>query len=198
LENDEPGNNKPMSLLRLALLGVLVIAAPLFSQIRRYVDPEVREGVLEWFQLDENAENVSRILGTPALMVPFGDFVSWQYQIGVEDTHEYSHQLVFRKSDGALISVTRNYEHERIVDEWFPQAGTAVYHYPDASHPQYSARVRRLSGGRVLMAMGVSRAGQAASQVTLFRESELKFFHPWLFQQLRENHGPPLANSSLR
>jgi hypothetical protein len=174
-----------MSLLRLALLGALLAAAPLFSQIRRPVDPEVREGVLQWFQLNESSESVSRVMGTPAMMAPFGDFVSWQYQIGIEDTHEYSHQLVFRKSDGALISVTRNYEHERTVDEWFPEGVTSTYHYPDATHPQYSVRVRRLPGGRVLMAMGVARPGEATGQVVLIRESELQFFHPWLLKQLQ-------------
>jgi hypothetical protein len=40
--------------------------------------------------------------------------------------------------------------------------------------------VRRLSGGRVLIAMGSTKAGQLTGQVVLIRESELALFHPWL------------------
>jgi hypothetical protein len=102
----------------------------------------------------------------------------------VLDEHDFSHQLVFRKTDNQLISVTRNYEPERNVDQWFPPAETTVHFYPDANKPQYSVRLRHLSGGRILMAMGTSKAGDTTGQIVLIRESELRYFHPWLFEQL--------------
>ena len=113
-------------------------------------------------------------------MVPFGEFESWQYQIGVEDNHEFSHVLLFRVSTGELLSLTRNWEQERSVDEFFPEAESRVYYYPDALHPEYGVRVRRLSRGRVLMAMGSAGPGQPTGQVVLIRESEIHVFHPWL------------------
>jgi hypothetical protein len=36
------------------------------------------------------------------------------------------------------------------------------------------------------MAMGTSAPGQKTGQIVLIRESELRFFHPWLFEQLTE------------
>jgi hypothetical protein len=154
----------------VVLLGALLLAAPVFSQQDEILD----------FQLTETRAQAQRKLGSPALVVPAGDFESWQYQIGVEDNHEFSHVLLFRVSTGELLSATRNWERERTVDELFPEAESKVYYYPDAQHPEYGVRMRRLSGGRVLMAMGSAKAGQPTGQVVLIRESELPIFHPWL------------------
>jgi hypothetical protein len=62
--------------------------------------------------------------------------------------------------DGELLSLTRNWEQERPVDELFPEAESKVYHYPDKAHPEYAVCVRRLSGGLVLMAMGSAKKGE--------------------------------------
>jgi len=150
------------------LLGALLFAAPAFSQ----------EQDLLQFQLNEKPEQVMQRLGRPSLVVPFGEFESWQYQIGIEDNHEFSHILLFR--GGELLSLTRNWEQERTVDQLFPEKESKVYYYPDAQHPEYGVRVRRLSGGRVLMAMGSAEQGQPTGQIVLIRESELPHFHPWL------------------
>ena len=154
----------------VVLLGALLLAAHVFSQ---------QEDILG-FQLTETRAEARAKLGPPALVAPFGDFETWQYQIGVEDNHEFSHVLLFRAATGKLISVTRNWEQERPVDEMFPESQSKVYYYPDAAHPQYGVRVRRLSGGRVLMAMGSAKPGDPTGQVVLMRESELQVFHPWL------------------
>jgi hypothetical protein len=152
----------------VVLLGALLIAAPAFSQ-----DQDLLQ-----FQLNEKPEQVVKRLGRPFLVTPFGEFESWQYQIGVEDNHEFSHILLFRGTE--LLSLTRNWEQERTVDEMFPAKETKVYYYPDAKNPAYGVRVRRMSGGRVLMAMGSVEAGQPTGQVVMIRESELAHFHPWL------------------
>ncbi|MEO5925374.1 MAG: hypothetical protein ABIR70_16250 [Bryobacteraceae bacterium] len=154
----------------VVLLGALLIAAPAFSQ---------EENLLS-FELTEKPAQLLQRLGHPSLIVPGGELESWQYQIGIEDNHEFSHILLFRKATGELLSLTRNWEHERNVDEWFPPAETKVYYYSDATNPAYGVRVRRLSGGRVLMAMGSATPGQLAGQVVLIRETELHTFHPWL------------------
>ncbi len=166
------------------LLGLLC-AGPVFSQIRQAADPQIKEGQLTWFELTETKQQTAKALGMPRMVAVFGqDFVSWQYQIGVVDHEEYSHQLVFRTSTHALISVTRNYDPERTVDELFPDGETTAHYYPNAEKPQYSLRLRRLSNGRVLMAMGTSKAGQVTGQIVLIREPELRYFYPWLFEQL--------------
>jgi|WetSurMetagenome_2_1015567.scaffolds.fasta_scaffold370170_2 hypothetical protein len=152
----------------VVLMGALLFAAPAFSQ----------EQDLLAFQLNEKPAQVIQRFGQPALITPFGEFQSWQYQIGVADNHEFSHILLFRGNE--LLSLTRNWEEERTVDEMFPAKESKVYYYPDARNPAYGVRVRRLSGGRVLMAMGSAEAGQPTGQVVLIRESELPHFHPWL------------------
>ena len=152
------------------LFGALLLAAPVFSQ---------QEDVLA-FQLTETRAEVRAKLGAPAVVAPVGEFESWQYQIGVEDNHEFSHVILFRATTGELLSLTRNWEHERAVDELFPESQSKVYFFPDAAHPEYGVRVRRLNGGRVLMAMGSAKPGEPTGQVVLIRESELHLFHPWL------------------
>lgn len=151
---------------RLVLLGALLLAAPAFSQ---------QDEILE-LQLTESPQQILQKLGPPTLISPFGEFESWQYQIGTEDNHEFSHVLLFRTATGELVSVTRNWEHERPVDEIFPPSETTAYYY-DA---HYGVRVRRLSGERVLIAMGASAPGLPTGQIQLIRESALPQFHPWL------------------
>ena len=162
----------------------LFLAAPLASQTQPKADPQIRQGKLTWFLLTENMPGVMRAMGQPKVIADFGnDYQSWQYQIGGIDGHDFSHILVFRKSSKTLVSVARNYEPERAVDALLPAAETTVHHYPDAAGPQYSIRVRRLAGGRVLMAMGTSKPGQHTGQLVLIRESELRFFYPWLLER---------------
>jgi hypothetical protein len=158
----------------VVLLGALLIAAPVFSQ----------DQDLLGFLLNDTPAQVRQRLGRPVLVAPFGEFESWQYQVGVEDNHEFSHVLLFRVATGELVSVTRNWEQEQLVDELFPAAESKVYYYPDAGHPEYGVRVRRLTGGRVLIAMGSAKAGDPTGQIVAIRESELAHFHPWLATQL--------------
>ncbi len=172
----------------VVLLWALLTAAPVFSQTAA-TDPQIREGKLVWFQLTEGPEDVIRLLGRPATEADFsGDFRSWEYQIGVADTHDQSHHIVFRKSTRTLVSVARNYEPERNVDSLFPAAETTVHSYPNSNNAQFSVRVRRLPGGRVLMAMGTSAPGQTTGQIVLMKESEIRFFYPWLHEQLNASH----------
>lgn len=159
-------------------------AASLLSQFS-LADPRLDHEKLRWFLLTETKDQVRRALGQPKDVAEFGsDFVSWQYQTGDEDEGNYSHQLVFRRSTGQLISVTRNYDRERLVDLWFPQEETSVHYFPDEKNPQFGLRLRHLSEGRVLMAMGAPMAGQKTGQIVLMRESEIRFFYPWLADQL--------------
>jgi len=166
-------------------IGALLSAALLFSQLPTGADPQLSAGELKWFLLTESTDQVTRALGTPARMAEFGkDFLSWQYQIDNIDHDDFSHSVVFRKTDRSLVSVSRSYDPERNVDTLFPEAETTVHHYPDARNPQFSLRLRHLSGGRVLMAMGSPKRGQPTGQLLLMRESELKVFYPWLYEQL--------------
>ena len=59
-------------------------------------------------------------LGPPAMVANFwADFESQQYRIDNEDHDDVSHYVVFRRSTGKLVSVTRNYNEERRVDAFF-------------------------------------------------------------------------------
>lgn len=167
---------------RRLLLVALLLAAPLFSQaIPSLADPVANGAEIKWFQLDESPEQVRRALGTPSVVADFGaDFQSWQFQIGDIDHHDFSHQLVFRKSTRALISVTRNYEPGVQVDQLFPPRETTVHHFPNADKPEMSVRVRLLSHDRVLIATGSARPGQTTNQIVVIRRNELRFFYGWL------------------
>ena len=174
----------------VSLMGVLLCAAPLFSQLPAasapVIDPGIAKGEIRWFQLTETKQQVAKQLGLPVLAAPFGaDFEGWQYQIGPTEEEGYSHQLVFRKSTGTLISVARNFEPQREVDDLFPEALAKTYFYPSAAKPEFKIRVRKLTGGRLLLAMGVSKPGEKTGQIFLIRQEEVGVFYPWLSAQLK-------------
>jgi hypothetical protein len=157
-------------------MGVLLLAAPLLSQSGEHL-----------FRLSETRAEVSKQLGLPVMVASFGDdFEAWQYQIGPVEEEGFSHQLVFRKSTGTLISVARNYETARNVDDLFPPSETTTHSYPNAEKPEYNVRVRQLSGERLLIAMGVSKPGERTGQIFLIKQSELRFFYPWLAAQYHQ------------
>ena len=166
--------------LAWALLG----AAPVFSQQAIWSDPQLSADGPQWFQLVETESEVRRRLGQPQMVADFGEYRSWQYQIGEVEHDEFSHALVFRKSDGKLVSVSRNYEPERNVDGFFHASETSVHWFRAAGQPDFAIRVRRLPGGRVLMAIGNSKPGQTTGQLVLMRETELAHFYPWLEKDL--------------
>lgn len=171
---------------RLVYCWALLLAAPVFSQQSSWTDPRIAEGQPEWFQLTETESQVRAMLGQPQMVADFGNYRSWQYQLDEGLDHEdFSHALVFRKSDGKLISVARTYSEERNVDALFPAAQTKTYTMPPSVSARFSVRVRHLSGGRLLMAMGVAEPGQATGQVLLMKESEVRYFYDWLADQLK-------------
>ena len=169
--------------MNLIMAGALLMAAPLFSQSG--ADPVIAKGRVQWLTLEESREDLARTMGPPRMIAPFGaDFVAYQYQIGDVDHHDFTHQVVVRRSDGTVVSIARNYEPEIVVDEFFPELETATYRCQEGGG--YSVRVRKLAGGRLLLAMGVSRPGQRTGQLLLIRESELRIFHPWLGSGMKQ------------
>ena len=156
------------------LLWALLAAAPAFSQTQPWIEPRIAPGEPEWVRLLESEAEVRASMGQPAMAADFGKYRSWQYRIGGEVEHDdFSHVLVFRKADGKLISLSRNYVPERNVDAFFPAGLTAVY-----AHQGFRVRVRRLSGGRVLIGSG--GAGQSCGQLVLMLEAEMREFYPWV------------------
>jgi len=160
----------------IVLTGALLISAAAPS-----AEPVLtKQGAFSWFTLSETRQQAAAILGPPAATTAFADDLeSWQYKRGGTDGHDYSHALVFRKSTGKLVSITRNWEPEQLVDAFFPPAETKVQLAPNTPTP-FGARVRRLSGGRLLVAMGSMKAGQPTGQLLLIAESEVRHFIPWL------------------
>ena len=146
------------------------------------------------FSLGESMEDVARKLGPPKLVADFGAGLrSWQYHLGSGDNHDPSHYLVFRRSSGKLVSVTRNYDPEELVDGLFPGSQTSTHFLRPPTDPPYGVRVRRLPGGRVLLAMGSPKTGQPVSQLVLMLEADLASLYPWLADALKGNVPPPEA-----
>src|SRR6266436_9804377 len=84
------------------LLWALLSAAPVFSQQALWSDPRLSADGVNWFQLIESESAVRKCLGQPAMVADFGEYRSWQYQIGEVEHDDFSHALVFRKSDGKI------------------------------------------------------------------------------------------------
>lgn len=164
------------------LAGVLLVAAPLFSQPAGFAEPVVENGVLHWFHLTETRAEVSKLLGPPKVVSALGDDLElWQYQIGVaEDDEEFSHHLVFRRSTGKLISASRNFETDRDVEWLFAGGRDSVYWFTGNEGARYGFRVLQLADDRLIVVPGSSAPGKPASRIMLIRRSELKYFFPWL------------------
>ena len=135
--------------ITFVLLGALLFAAPVFSQQALWSDPRVGADGVKWFELVERDADVRKCLGQPAMVADFGNYRSWQYQIGEVEHDDFSRALVFRKSDGKLVSVSRTYNPERSVDSFFPPSKTTVHRFRAAGQPGFPVRLRRLPGGRV-------------------------------------------------
>lgn len=171
------------------LFGALILSAPLVWCERAVsADPRIEKGGLRWFSLTESPAQVEAALGQPALAASTGsDHLAWQFRLDGTDHHEFSHVLVFRKSTAKLVSVTRLYEEERTVDEFFPPTETTVHQYPGTT-ASFGLRLRRLPDGRVLLAMGSLKPGIPTGQLVLVREDELPALYPWLAEQLRKSN----------
>ncbi len=162
-----------------------LLAAPVLPQTV-HTDPQSKNSELVWFSITATKDQIFKTLGQPAITAAFGtDFESWQYHLGNVDHDDFSHQIVFRKSNQMLVSITRNFDPERNVDVWFPVATTTTHHYPNPQKPEFSVRVRRLKDDAVLIAMGSSKPNQPTGQIVLIRISELNHFLPWLYEQLQ-------------
>jgi len=170
--------------ITFVLLGALLSAAPGFSQQALWSDPRAGADGVKWFELVEREAEIRKCLGQPAMVADFGKYRSWQYQIGEMEHDEFSHALVFRKSDGLLVSITRNYNPERRVDVFFPASETSVHWFRKPGQADFPMRVRKLPGGRVLIAVGTSGEGQSTGQLVLMRTAELHHFYPWLEEEL--------------
>ncbi|HEU0121890.1 MAG TPA: hypothetical protein VFQ91_15275 [Bryobacteraceae bacterium] len=160
------------------ICGALLLAAPhacLQGQTALPVAEILR------FSLTETAAQIARGMGQPVLVNDTDPlFRTWYFQTDVLDSHDHSHVLLFRKSDGALLSVTRNYHLPVRVDALFPEGRSTVHYWPDAEKPQLSVLVREYDGDRVLLAMGAARRTDPTTQVMVIRRSALPVFFPWL------------------
>jgi hypothetical protein len=66
------------------------------------------------------------------------------------------------------------------VDALFPSSETTYQSFVEADQSSFSAAIRKLPGGRTLLAMGVGKRGDQTNQVVLIRDSDLRFFFPWI------------------
>lgn len=164
-------------------IGTLLLAASLFAQNPK-VDPR-SAAALAAMTLDETPDQVTARFGPPQQTAESGpNYQAWQYFLGA-DQHDPSHFFLFRKSDRKLASITRNADTEESIDSLFPPAETRTCIFRKEGKIPYTARVRKLSGDRVLVAMGAARPGQPVRQIVLIRQSALRVFLPWVEEELR-------------
>ena len=142
-------------------------------------------GELMRYTLDESTEQLTRGMGAP---VQIGDaspgYLTWYYKTDVLDQHDFSHLLMFRREDGKLVSVTRNFHFAVNVDALLPVKSTQAYYWPSETDRQWPVRVRRMGNDRLVIAMGVANPGETTTQVLIIRRSVLRLFLPWLEDQL--------------
>jgi hypothetical protein len=164
----------------LLTLGAWLVAAPL-----AFPQTPLAAAELLRYSLDESAAQLTRSLGRPVQIADADpQFTSWYYQTDVADLHDFSHILLFSKSDGKLAGVTRNFHIPVTVDALFPAAKTQTYFWPSPSDPRWSVRVRFLAPDRIAIATGVKAPGESTTQVIIARRSALRTLLPWLESQL--------------
>ena len=142
------------------------------------------------FTLNENPQQILTLLGRPSRIEDSAaGFQSWEYEFsGDEESDDNSPPawlvcLTIPKRE--ILSVTRNFDKPQEVDRLFTAAQTAAYYWPSKETPQFSVRLRQLSGGLLLLAMGTAKPKDRTTQLMLIRRSALKTFLPWLAEQLR-------------
>ena len=169
------------------ILGTLLCAASLFAQ--SVADPRLDEGKLHWIQPGLTTQQVQKLLGPPHISAVFGnEFLSWQYKLG-GDPHDPSHMLVFRRGTGRLVSITRIYETDQSVAEFFPPAQSEMFTHEGNPSQPYPVLLRRLPQECFLLAMGATRQRLITSQLILVDREGLSVFHSWL---------PPLLEKPVR
>jgi hypothetical protein len=175
-------------------MGAWLLAAPLLLPQTPLAAAELLR-----YSLDETPAQLVRWLGPPVQIADSdAQFVTWYYQTDVQDLHEHSHLLVFRKSDGKLTIVTRNFHLPVQVDALFPAAKSNTYYWPSEGNRQWSVRVRILGEDRLAIAMGTAKAGDTTTQVVILRRAAVRVFLPWLHDQLlalESTTQPSAANS---
>ena len=166
------------------MIAAALCALPLFSQTATS-----KFQTLLRFTLDEAPAKIVELLGRPGRIDWVQGYISWQYESVENDDHDdnYPPSLIVCLSaeNRQILSLTRNFVTAQDVEELFPRAETSVYHWPSATNSQFSVRLRRLPGERLLLATGTGNAGELTQQLILIRRSALKMFMPWLAEQLR-------------
>ncbi len=133
------------------------------------------------FDLNEMPADVISRFGRPDTVDDsLPNYRSWFFKRGAQDEHDFGYILCFRRSDDKLVSVTRNFEPEVLVDHLFPEGSFSVRYWPSDQNPQFGVRIRALSRGRLLLAMGCDKEGMPCGQLVLVHSSVVPVFFPWL------------------
>jgi hypothetical protein len=160
---------------------VLGIILAVFALLAGQATPVKPGTELLGFTLDETPDRLTALLGRPdGVDDSLPAYISWLFKAGARDEHDYGYILCFRRSDGKLVSVTRNFDPEENVDHLFPSGSFTVHHWPTAEKPHFSLRLRSLPGDRLLLAMGAPEQGRLCGQLILIDRSALPYFFPWL------------------
>jgi hypothetical protein len=168
--------------LLTVFLRALLAAAPLLA-----ADPRNQPRILLQFILEDTPATVAKKFGRPDSVAELSGYRMWHYRLTLTpDSLDYSHTVCFRTTDGKPISVTRTSPTDEDVDFLFPD-GTCAAHYWRDGAKELRVRVRRLSGERLLIAMGSPKPGMPAAQLMLIRREALEHFLPWLAAQLAES-----------
>jgi len=160
-------------LLRIGLIGLLLWVQ---SQDTSKAGTELLA-----FDLSETPSDLISRLGPPDTVDDsLPNYRSWFFKRGAQNEHDFGYIFCFRRLDDVLVSVTRNFEPEVLVDHLFPEGSFSVRHWPSDQNAQFGVRVRALSRDRLLLAMGCDKDGMPCGQLVLVRSSVVPVFFPWL------------------
>ena len=142
------------------------------------------------FSLNEGPEQIVTLLGRPQRVDDsLAGYQSWQYEFSAAEENDDNSPPAWFVCLGTarrqVLSVTRNFDKPQDVDGLFPPPQTVVHYWPSKDAPQFTVRLRQLSGEVLLLAMGTAKPGERTSQLILIRRSALKTFMPWLAEQFR-------------
>lgn len=159
-----------------------------------------RASYLLYFSLEESGQQIHEKFGVPNQLADHdGQFRVLQFHFNGTDKHDFSHTLCVRKSDGKLISIARNTDHEENIDSLFPPSASTTHYWPSKERPQAIARVRRMTGDRVLIAMVMPKQHSLTRQLTLIRRSSLDAFLPWIASALESaGNAAPKIDTAAR
>ncbi len=138
------------------------------------------------FSLQEREIDIVKKLGPSEHLSAGSSYRTLDYLLAPEERsdEDYDWTFYFEKPSGAIVSVTRNFAKPTQVTELFRGGQVRSHKFQSGPGAPLPALSRVLPGARVLVAIGLSKSGDACSQLVLMRRTALARFYPWIAKGL--------------